>query len=163
MPDKLPLLTKSMPTSITKIPEGPLLPVHQDRSQLQLLPEEGGDLLAARFSSGRHSSQVDISVGILLVLQPEEEVVKTIEGVGHIPKADFKATQGHPWATAGCIMTFHSIDTFLLFGYCFTRGRGFFSRAYSPLLEFLTITNVCDFLSSFIELKDLKRIRNLYY
>ena len=88
---------------------------HKGRNQPQLLPEEGGDLLAVRFSSGMHSSQVDVvGGGILLVLQPEEEAVGTIEAAGHTPKADFKAAQGHPWATARRVMTFHPIDTFFV-------------------------------------------------
>ena len=133
-----PLLTKSMSTSITKIPEGTSLPTHEGRSQTKLLPEKGGDLLTARFSSGKHSSQVEIIVGdIPSILQPEEEVVRIAEGVGLNPKADFKAAQGHPWATAGRVLTFHLINTLLSLGYCIINGWSFFFRVYCLLLELL--------------------------
>ena len=85
-PTNCPLPTKSMSTSIAKIPESPSLPAHKCRSQPQHLLEEGGDCLASRFSSGRHSLQVDVDGGIFLLLKPEEEAVKTIEGKGHTPK-----------------------------------------------------------------------------
>ena len=104
--------------------------IAREWSQPQLLKEEVGDFLAARFSSCRNSSHADACGDILFSLQPEEKAVRTIKGMGHAPNTDFKAAQGHLASAAGCVPTFHPIDTLIRFGYCITRGWGFVSRTY---------------------------------
>ena len=133
------------PHQFLRYQKGPLLPSPRKLGQPQILAEKVSDLLTSRSSSCRDSSQADVSRGILFSLQPKEKTVRTITGMGNAPNSDFKTAQGHLASAAGQVLTVHLIDPLLLLGYCVTRGRGFISHSYQPLVKFLAITYTCYF------------------
>ena len=124
----------------------------------QFFTKEVSDLLTSRSSSGSNSSHTDFSGGIFLSLQPMEETVRTIKGMGLAPNTNFKAAQGHLASNARCVLMVHFIDPLLLLRYCITRRWGFFFHSCQFLMQFLAITYMCYFLPLLVFVYHLKRI-----